>query len=85
MLTRCMPLPGAGLNLMNLREILEKCRQECDPDLDLCKNLYYIVTNGNHFYEQALVLSKTSLIDIVGMKTSTLVSNIHRRIQLVTK
>lgn len=43
------------------------------------------MTNGNHFYEQALVLSKTSLIDIVGMQTSTLQSNILRRILMATK
>lgn len=70
-MSRCAPVPaGSGLVLLNLREILEKCKQECDTSLDNRNINIYSVADGNFSYEQALVLSKTSLVDIVGIQTS---------------
>ena len=70
-MSRCAPVPaGSGLVLLNLREILEKCKQECDTSSDNRNINIYSVADGNFSYEQALVLSKTSLVDIVGIQTS---------------
>jgi cobalamin-dependent methionine synthase I len=55
---------------LNLRELLEKCKQEADSDIASSNNTIYSVGNGNYNLEQVLVLSKASLVDIIGMQSS---------------
>lgn len=44
---RVQPLPGSGLTLLNLREVLEKCRSENELEAEKSTCAIYLAMNGN--------------------------------------
>jgi hypothetical protein len=58
---RSQPIPNAGMILFNLREVLDKCKNECGVLSDLW------VLSGNIIFEQNIVHSCSRCIDILGI------------------
>lgn len=66
-----MTVPGAGLTLMNLREMLEKCKSECELDVSGSSSIIDIFASmSTNLIKNKFVLLRNHP-DIVGKRMTS--------------